>query len=100
LRQAAAHLSEATNWVLEHARVNPALIGQNAVAYLHLAGLVAYGYMWLRMSAAAAGQEIDLYQEKQQMAAFYCQHLLPQTQALHDQIIGTNEAWTVGFSGV
>ncbi|HEY6528367.1 MAG TPA: acyl-CoA dehydrogenase C-terminal domain-containing protein [Cellvibrionaceae bacterium] len=100
LRQAAAHLSEATNWVLEHARVNPALIGQNAVAYLHLAGLVAYGYMWLRMSAAAAGQERDLYQEKQQMAAFYCQHLLPQTQTLHSQIIGTNEPWVAGFSGV
>jgi alkylation response protein AidB-like acyl-CoA dehydrogenase len=100
LRQAAAHLSEATNWVLEHARSSPALIGQNAVPYLHLAGLVAYGYMWLRMSAAAAGQELDLYQEKQQMAAFYCQHILPQTQALHSQIVGTDETWAVGFSGL
>ena len=63
------------------AKTDPTVVGHCAVAYLHLAGFVAYGYMWLRMSAAAEGRR-GFYQEKQQMAAFYCQHLLPYTQAL------------------
>ncbi|HMU65672.1 MAG TPA: acyl-CoA dehydrogenase C-terminal domain-containing protein [Cellvibrionaceae bacterium] len=97
---ALARLEGATEWVLSRAKTDPAVVGNCAVAYLHLAGLVAYGYMWLRMSAAAAGREGDFYREKQQLAAFYCQHLLPQSLALHGQIIATDNPWAVGFNGV
>ncbi|MFO1367630.1 MAG: acyl-CoA dehydrogenase C-terminal domain-containing protein [Marinagarivorans sp.] len=100
LTQALARLQEATEWVLMRAKTDPTVVGHCAVAYLHLAGFVAYGYMWLRMSAAAEGQAGGFYQEKQQMAAFYCQHLLPYTQALHGQIIATEADWRVGFDGV
>ena len=98
--EALTHLTEATAWVLERAPVDPRMVGNCAVAYLHLAGLVAYGYMWLRMSAAAQGREGDYYREKQQMAAFYCQQILPQSLALHRQILGTDQPWDLGFSGV
>lgn len=98
--QALGHLRAATAWVLERAKTDPAVVGNCAVAYLHLAGLVAYGYMWLRMSAAAEGRDGDFYREKQQMAAFYCQHLLPQSLALQGQILGADNPWAVGFNSV
>jgi alkylation response protein AidB-like acyl-CoA dehydrogenase len=100
LSKAVERLEEATAWVLKRAKADPALVGNCAVPYLHLAGLVAYGYMWLRMGEAAAGREGDIYREKQQMAAYYCQQILPQTLALHGQIIATDDAWAVSFNGV
>ncbi|MEY4588658.1 MAG: hypothetical protein RL497_734 [Pseudomonadota bacterium] len=98
LNTAITHLTDATQWLLQHAPKTPELIGQNATAYLHLAGFVAYGYMWLRMSAAAQAKTEDFYREKQQMADYFCQQLLPQTQALHAQIVSTDAVWAVGFS--
>lgn len=100
LSKGLAHLEESTEWIISRVKSDPAVVGNCAVAYLHLAGLVAYGYMWLRMGEAAAGREGDYYREKQQMAAFYCQHILPQTQALHGQILATDNPWAVGFNGV
>lgn len=100
LNSAINRLQEATDWVLSESKTNPSIIGNCAVAYLHLAGFVAYAYMWLRMSAAASKEAGDFYQEKCQMADYFCQQLLPQTLSLHGQIMGATQPWAVGFEGV
>lgn len=98
LTNALAYLQEATDWVLAQVGENPAIVGQCATAYLHLAGLVGYGYMWLRMQAAAAGQSGAFYQNKIHLADYFLRQLLPQAQALHRQIVNTNVSWNINFA--
>ncbi|WP_082594728.1 acyl-CoA dehydrogenase C-terminal domain-containing protein [Sphingomonas sp. Root710] len=55
--------------------------GAAAVDYLRFFALVAIGWMWTRM-AAAARSESSLYQEKRAVADFFVQRVLPQVQGL------------------
>lgn len=98
LKNALVYLQEATDWVLAQVGQNPAVVGQCAMAYLHLAGLVAYAYMWLRMQAAAAGQSGEFYQNKIHLADYFMRQLLPQAQALHRQILNTHGNWPINFT--
>ncbi len=56
-----------------------------ATDYLHLVGLVAGAWMWLRM-AAAAGKDSPLSPGKKAYAQFYAQYLMPEAVALEDRI--------------
>jgi hypothetical protein len=47
-------LRAATMWFMANAMTNPDNAGAGATDYMHLFGLVALGYMWGRMAAAAA----------------------------------------------
>ena len=77
---------------MERARTNPDEIGAAAVDYLRLFGLVATGWMWLRMATAAqaklaAGDGDRAFLEaKLQTARFYATRLLPQARALQATI--------------
>jgi hypothetical protein len=53
-RQGLDDLQAATMWFMAHAMTNPDNAGAGATDYMHLFGLVALGYMWVRMAAAAA----------------------------------------------
>ena len=57
-----------------------------ATPYLRLAGLVGYGWMWLRMAAAATGRS-PLHKEKRLVARFFARHLMPEALTLEAQIL-------------
>lgn len=52
-----------------------------ASAYLALVGLVAGGWMWLRMALAANG-DAPLHRAKRAMARFYAEYLMPESVTL------------------
>jgi alkylation response protein AidB-like acyl-CoA dehydrogenase len=56
-----------------------------ATDYLHLVGLVAGAWMWLRM-ATAATEGLPLSPGKKAYAQFYAQYLMPEAVALEDRI--------------
>jgi hypothetical protein len=66
--------------------------GAAATDYLRLFGLVALGFMWVRMAKIAAGQlgaagpDAEFYRAKRATAAFYVERILPQAGALLESI--------------
>jgi alkylation response protein AidB-like acyl-CoA dehydrogenase len=71
-------LAETTARVIGRAQENPDEVGASAVDCLRFFGLVATGWMWVRMAA--------LSETKLETARFYVAKLLPQTRALAAQI--------------
>jgi 3-(methylsulfanyl)propanoyl-CoA dehydrogenase len=81
------HLQKATLWLMENGQTKPDDAGAGATDYMHLFGLVALGYMWCRMVAAAharlAGGDGDAarMQAKLVTGRFYMERMLPETAA-------------------
>lgn len=50
--------------------------------YLRLFALVAFGWMWARMAAAATDDALPLHRRKRASAAFFAERILPQTLGL------------------
>ena len=71
-------LAETTRKVMARAQQDPDEVGAAAVDYLRFFGLVATGWMWVRMAA--------LSETKRATAHFYVAKLLPQTRSLAAQI--------------
>ncbi len=77
--------------VMGRAQKNPEEIGAAAADYLRMFGLVATGWMWLRMATRAvekrsAGNGDPRWQAKEATARFYMERILPQARALAKQI--------------
>ncbi len=53
LGKALGHLQAATMWFMQNALGNPDNAGAGSTDYMNLFGLVALGYMWCKMAAAA-----------------------------------------------
>jgi acyl-CoA dehydrogenase len=53
LAQALGELQQATMWFMQNALGNPENAGAGSTDYMHLFGLVALGYMWCLIAAAA-----------------------------------------------
>ncbi|HTY70531.1 MAG TPA: acyl-CoA dehydrogenase C-terminal domain-containing protein [Alphaproteobacteria bacterium] len=85
-----------TDWILKAGGADPEESAAAATEYLRLFGLVALGYMWARSAAvalpAAGGPEAGFYQAKLNLARFYVQRLLPQTEALASAILAGGRA--------
>lgn len=89
VEQAAQALASTTKQVLTRAQTNPDEIGAAASDYLRLFGLVATGWMWIRIAMAAVRTEADAPQrtiEKLGTARFFVERLLPTVHALAAQI--------------
>ncbi|CAO3453051.1 Acyl-CoA dehydrogenase 2 [fadN-fadA-fadE operon] (EC 1.3.8.7) [Azospirillum argentinense] len=88
LAKAFAKLQQATAIIAQKGLKDPEEAGAAATDYLRLFGLVALGWMWLRMvkaarSKLAAGEGNTAFLEaKIRTARFYTAKLLPQTNAL------------------
>lgn len=88
LAKAFAKLQQATAIIAQKGLKDPEEAGAAATDYLRLFGLVALGWMWLRMVKAAqaklaAGEGNAAFLEaKIRTARFYMAKLLPQTNAL------------------
>jgi alkylation response protein AidB-like acyl-CoA dehydrogenase len=83
---ALALLQRTTMTVLARAQRNPEEIGAAASEYLRLFGLVATGWMWLRVAKVAAEKGGARNDARLATARFYVTRLLPQASALAAQI--------------
>ncbi len=79
-------LEKTTMSVMQRARTNAEELGAAASEYLRMFGLVATGWMWVRMAAIAAAEAGEANAARVACARFYVQRLLPQTGALEVQI--------------
>jgi alkylation response protein AidB-like acyl-CoA dehydrogenase len=92
LEKANGELKAATMWFLQNAMANPNNAGAGATPYMHVAGVVALGLMWLRMAKAAgealaAGSEDKaFYEAKLVTARYFGERFTPDTGALRRKI--------------
>jgi len=81
-------LQLATSFIAEKGMTDPEEAGAAATDYLRLFGLVALGFMWVRMALIAAekaplgGPDAAFYQAKLTTARFYMERILPQAGSL------------------
>jgi len=85
---ALGHLQQATMWFMQNALARPDHAGAGATDYMHMFGLVALAYMWVRIVKAAqtkltAGDhgETARMEGKIATARFFMQRMLPETGA-------------------
>ncbi|MEO0496677.1 MAG: acyl-CoA dehydrogenase C-terminal domain-containing protein [Pseudomonadota bacterium] len=81
-------LQAATMWLMQNAMANPDNAGAGSVDYMHMMGLVALGYMWLRMAdtasqslKAGANGKTDFMNNKLMTAKFFMERTMPETGA-------------------
>jgi len=92
LEPAVGDLQAATMWLAQNGMADPNNAGAAAYAYQDLMGLVAFGWMWLKM-AAAAKRGLDsgsgdkrFYETKLDLADFYAKRELPGSSALRKKV--------------
>jgi hypothetical protein len=88
LGKALGHLQQATMWFMQNALAKPDNAGAGSTDFMHLFGLVALGYMWCRMAAAAreklkagANGSTEQMNAKLVTGRFFMERVLPETQA-------------------
>ncbi len=92
LEAALADLQTATIWLAQHAPADPDNAGAGAYAYMDLMGLVALGWMWLKIAAASSAalnegaEDREFFQTKVTTARFYAQRELPLSSALRRKV--------------
>ncbi len=79
-------LQKATMWFMQNAMAKPDNAGAGSVDYMHLFGLVAMGFMWVKMARVAAAKlaeggdsKEEFYRTKLVLARFYMERLMPET---------------------
>jgi alkylation response protein AidB-like acyl-CoA dehydrogenase len=98
LQPALADLQAATVWLAHHAMGDPDNAGAGAYAYMELMGLVALGWMWLKLAAASSRALADgtddraFHEAKLITARFYAERELPGSTALRRKIEAGAEA--------
>jgi alkylation response protein AidB-like acyl-CoA dehydrogenase len=98
LEKANGEMKAATMWFMQNAMTNPNNAGAGAHSYMHIAGIVALGLMWLRMAkvaneALAAGSgDKAFYQAKLVTARYFAERFIPDAGALRRKIEGGAEA--------
>ena len=78
-------LQAATMWLVQNAMTNPDNAGAASTDYMHLFGLVGFGYMWGRMARAAqeklAEGPSQFHESKLVTARFFMERVMPETGA-------------------
>jgi hypothetical protein len=98
LEKANGELKTATLWLMQNAMANPNQAGAGAHHYMHIAGIVSLGLMWLRMARTAgealAGGASDtaFYEAKLTTARYYAERFTPDAGALRRKIEAGSEA--------
>ena len=94
LETALGHLQQATMWFMQNAVARPDHAGAGATDYMHMFGLVALAYMWVRIAKAAqaklkagADGEAARMKGKVETAKFFTQRMLPETAAQLARIV-------------
>lgn len=91
LEPALSDLQAATMWLAQNAMADPNNAGAGATAYQDLMGLVALGWMWLKMASAAkekldSGSDPGFHQAKLVTAEFFARRELPTSSALRNKV--------------
>ncbi len=87
-----ADLQAATMWLAQNAMADPDQTGAGAYAYMELMGLVALGWMWLKMAAASTkaleggNGDKGFHEAKLTTAGFYAARELPRSTGLRREI--------------
>jgi hypothetical protein len=88
LGKSLGHLQQATMWFMANAIGKPDNAGAGSTDYMHLFGLVALGYMWAKMAAAAhdvlkarANGSAERMNAKLVTGRFFMERVLPETAA-------------------
>jgi len=85
-------LEQATDYITRQSANDPEEGGAAAADYLRMFGLVALGFMWVRMAKIAAdaqsglGDDAAFYRAKRATATFFIERLLPQAGSLLNTI--------------
>lgn len=85
LKKGLNDLQAATMWFMQNAMAKPDNAGAGSTDYMHLFGLVVFGYMWAKMAKAAkdnlaAGTgDADYYKNKLITGRFYMERIMPET---------------------
>ncbi len=92
-----ATLKTCTDTLIEQAKSDPNAVGAASYAYLELTGLTLFGFMWLRIMAAAL-EELQSGNDEQsyckallQTGDFYAGRIMPEHQALAAVIASGSE---------
>ena len=92
LEPALGELQSATMWLAQNGMADPNNAGAGAYAYMELMGVVALGWMWLKMASASARMlhqgsgDRQFHEAKLATAQFYAQRELPIAPALRRKI--------------
>ena len=92
LEPALHDLQAATMWLAQHGMADPDNAGAGAYPYMELMGVVALGWMWLKMAAASAraladgAEDRPFHQAKLATARFYAERELPLSTSLRRKI--------------
>jgi len=85
LGQALGHLQQASMWFMQNAMAKPDNAGAGATDYMHMFGLVALGYMWVRIAEAVLAKSANgaapTMKTKLVTACFFMERVLPETAA-------------------
>jgi len=96
--KANGELKAATMWFVQNGLANPDNAGAGAYHYMHIAGVVALGLMWLRMGRAAAAalaagtEDAAFYEAKLVTARYFGERFTPDAGALRRKIEAGSEA--------
>ncbi|HMI39817.1 MAG TPA: acyl-CoA dehydrogenase C-terminal domain-containing protein [Sphingomicrobium sp.] len=92
LEKALAELQRATMWLAQNGMADPDNAGAGAYAYMQLMGLVALGWMWLKMASASAklaqepGEDRAFHEAKLITARFFADRELVVAGALRRKV--------------
>ena len=93
LREAAHEAREAGRWLIDNARNDPNNLAAGSYPFMQLIGVLAIGWMWLRMAVIAHGREADpFYAAKLATARHYAERCLPDCAGLRRKIEAGAEA--------
>ncbi len=82
LKKSLADLQGATMWFMQNAMTNPDNAGAGSSDYMHLLGLVAFGYMWAQMAKASlktSNHDDPFYENKLITGKFFMERMIPET---------------------
>ncbi|MDR2309893.1 MAG: acyl-CoA dehydrogenase C-terminal domain-containing protein [Brucellaceae bacterium] len=86
LKKGLNDLQTASMWLMQNAMAKPDNAGAASTDYMHLFGLVAFGYMWAKMVKVAQAKlnagdgDKAYYETKLVTARFYMERIMPETQ--------------------
>ncbi len=92
VEKANGELKAATMWFMQNAMTNPDNAGAGAHHYMHIAGIVSLGLMWLRMARVSAKALADgaddaaFYESKLVTARYFAERYTPDAGALRRKI--------------
>ena len=92
LAKANSELKAATMWFVQNGLTNPNNAGAGAHHYMHIAGIVGLGLMWLRMARAATDAlasgagDTAFYEAKRVTARYFAERIMPDAGALRRKI--------------